>query len=125
MKSILEFLSTKLSKEQSNELKLTKDLDLAIDKDLIGKYQFEFKTLKTGNIEVTSKIAKYNGATGVRFMFYLFTKNKKYCLRRQYAKDGWGSVNGWSNPPANMGEFDTVQEMCDKFNTWAKEKLSL
>lgn len=126
MKNLFEFLSTKLSQEQSNELKLRKDLESSIDKNLIDKYKFEFRILKTGNVECVSKVAKHNGATGFRFMFYLYTKNKKYCLRRQYATNNkFNSVNGWSNPPANMGEFDTIQEMCDKFNKWANDKLSL
>ena len=117
--SLNEYLSTKVDQSKIDKLKLSSDL--IIPQNLIDKYDFKFKTLKTGNIEMTSNKAKFNGNTGLRFMFYLFTKKGNMCLRRQYAID----AANWSNPPANMGEFNTVEAMCKFFVEWAEKKLSL
>lgn len=128
MKTILEFLSTKISDKRIEVMRNENDLISLLSKDIIDKYAFEFRKLKSGNIEAVSRKAYYSGNQGVKFVFYFNTntKNKKYVLRRQYASDNrFTSVNGWSNPPANMGEFDTIEEMCDKFNKWANDKLSL
>lgn len=119
MRHLLEFLETHIGKDKVEKLKSANDLN--IPQKIIDKYQFKTRLLKTGNIELTSDIAIFNGHIGVRFVFYIVTTNKKFCLRRQYAVD----ATNWSNPAANMGEFNNAADMCDFFIKWVENKLTV
>lgn len=121
MKTIFEFLNTKLSKDKIDKFCRTAD-EVPIRQDIVDKYKIKFRVMKTGNVEAITETAVFNGKQGLRFVFYIYDDGKA-CLRRQHYD--LHSTNGWSSPPANMGEFNNVEEMCEYFNSWADKKLSL
>lgn len=96
--------------------------ELSIDSDIIDKFNFTSRTLRTGNIELVTMDykTKNDDLLGQRFVFYI--KSNPMTLRRQPLMKGWNKED-WDNHPRKMGEFATIEEMCNFFEKFVQKKL--
>ena len=119
MKHLLEFLSVKNAKPIQYD---TVEDELSINSELIQKYKFKSRTLRTGNIELITLDykTKNDDLLGQRFVFYI--KSNPMCLRRQPWVKTWTGPD-WDNHARKIGEFKTVDEMCRFFERYVEKKL--
>lgn len=117
MKHLLEFLKIKDIKPIQYD---TVEDELSISSELMQKYKFKSRTLKTGNIELITMDykTKNDDLLGQRFVFYI--KSNHICLRRQPWVKGWNGPY-WDYHPRLMGNFENVDEMCRFFERYVEK----